>query len=170
MQIVTIDGEQVIYVIVNFPYGWVIDEMLETKFHVTVQEGEFPTEFYFATNIDNGEDRVFDAIEYNIAKMKDAIERAQLLKTKIAELKDIFQNEDISLPELRTLSFKWNKITNTLNEEFDADILVPHGELKTEKDLDPTLEAVKTDDSTSFPVSNEADGEYDKKINKKNKR
>ena len=25
MQIVTLDGKQVIYVIVNFPYGWVID-------------------------------------------------------------------------------------------------------------------------------------------------
>ena len=109
MQIVTIDGEQVIYVIVNFPYGWVIDEMLETKFDVSVQEGEYSTEFYFATSIDNGEDKIFDAIEYNIEKMKDAIERAQLLKTKIAELKEIFQNDNISIGKLRTLKFTWDE-------------------------------------------------------------
>lgn len=109
MQIVTIDNEQIIYVIVNFPFGWVIDENIEAKFEVTVQEGEYQTEFYFATNIDNGENRVFDAIEYNIEKMKDAIERAQLLKTKIAELKDIFQNDNITLSELRTLNFTWDK-------------------------------------------------------------
>lgn len=121
MQIVTIDGEQIIYVIVSFPYGWVIDETIETKFEVTVQEGEYPTEFYFATNIDNGENKVFDAIEFNIEKMKDAIERAQLLKTKIAELKDIFQNENIKLDELRSLNFTWDKQA----EIFDDNILIP---------------------------------------------
>ena len=40
MQIVTIDGKQVIYVIVKFPYGWVIDEESEEKFNVTVSTGE----------------------------------------------------------------------------------------------------------------------------------
>ena len=109
MQIVTMDEEQIIYVVVNFPHGWVIDEMIETKYDVTVNEGEYPTEFYFATNIDNGEERIFDAIEYNIERMKDAIERAQLLRTKIAELKDIFQNDNISIGKLRTLKFTWDE-------------------------------------------------------------
>ena len=122
MQIVTMDGEQIIYVIVNFPQGWVIDEMIETKYNVTVNEGEYPTEFYFATNIDNGEEVIFDAIEYNIERMKDAIERAQLLRTKIAELKDIFQNEDITLPELRSLKFTWDK---KIADGFEGDILIP---------------------------------------------
>lgn len=122
MQIVTMDGEQIIYVVVNFPHGWVIDEMIESKYDVTVNEGEYPTEFYFATNIDNGEERIFDAIEYNIERMKDAIERAQLLRTKIAELKDIFQNEDITLPELRSLKFTWDK---KLADGFEGNILIP---------------------------------------------
>lgn len=125
MQIVTVDGEQIIYVIVNFPYGWVIDESLETKFDVSVQEGEYPTEFYFATNIDNGESKIFDAIEYNIEKMKDAIERAQLLKTKIAELKDIFQNENITLPELRSLRFKWDKTMLIAESNEESVIIIP---------------------------------------------
>jgi hypothetical protein len=157
MQIVTIDGEQVIYVIVNFPYGWVIDEMLETKFDVSVQEGEYPTEFYFATSIDNGENKIFDAIEYNIEKMKDAIERAQLLKTKIAELKDIFQNENITLSELRTLNFTWNKQT----EIFDDNILIPQ-----------STTIANTSEDETFPDSatikeNETKNNMDNKKNKK---
>ena len=109
MQIVTVDGEQVIYVSVLFPHGWVIDEKIEEKFNVTVNEGTYPNEFYFATEIDNGEDKIFDAIEYTIEKMQDAIERAQLLKNKITELREIFQNENISIGKLRTLKFTWDE-------------------------------------------------------------
>lgn len=147
MQIVTVDGEQIIYVIVNFPYGWVVDEMIETKYDVTVTNGEYPGEFYFATNIDNGEERVFDAIEYNIEKMKDAIERAQLLKTKIAELKDIFQNEDIKLNELRTLKFTWDNFEDVIlipqsttiantpeNETFPDNATIKENEIKNNGD------------------------------------
>ena len=109
MQIVTVDGEQVIYVSVLFPHGWVIDEKIEEKFNVTVNEGTYRNEFYFATEIDNGEDKIFDAIEYTIEKMQDAIERAQLLKNKITELREIFQNENISIGKLRTLKFTWDE-------------------------------------------------------------
>ena len=49
MQIVTIDGKQVIYVIVKFPYGWVIDEEIEEKYNATVSAGEYNDEFYFCT-------------------------------------------------------------------------------------------------------------------------
>lgn len=158
MQIVTMDGEQIIYVVVNFPHGWVIDEMIETKYDVTVNEGEYPTEFYFATNIDNGEERIFDAIEYNIERMKDAIERAQLLRTKITELKDIFQNEDITLPELRSLKFTWDK---KIVDTFEDDILIPQSS---------TMDSIPEDET--FPDSvivkdNETKNTGDNKKNKK---
>ena len=173
MQIVTIDGEQVIYVIVNFPYGWVIDEMLETKFDVSVQEGEYPTEFYFATSIDNGENKIFDAIEYNIEKMKDAIERAQLLKTKIAELKDIFQNENITLSELRTLNFTWDKdilLENTIKGEiFILDKNDTTGiAMSNCQDLTTTKEI-----EGQYTTTKEVERQYtseDNKNNKKNKK
>lgn len=147
MQIVTMDGEQIIYVVVNFPQGWVIDEMIETKYDVTVNEGEYPTEFYFATNIDNGEERIFDAIEYNIERMKDAIERAQLLRTKIAELKDIFQNEDITLPELRSLKFTWDK---KLADGFEGNILIPQSASianTSENEIFPDSATIKEDET-----------------------
>ena len=166
MQIVTIDGEQVIYVIVNFPYGWVIDEMLETKFDVSVQEGEYPTEFYFATSIDNGENKIFDAIEYNIEKMKDAIERAQLLKTKIAELKDIFQNENITLSELRTLKFTWDK-TEDISIQ---DIMRDNGHMVIAND---SISISTSSNSQNATTSAEVERQYtseDNKNNKKNKK
>lgn len=166
MQIVTIDGEQVIYVIVNFPYGWVIDEMLETKFDISVQEGEYPTEFYFATSIDNGENKIFDAIEYNIEKMKDAIERAQLLKTKIAELKDIFQNENITLSELRTLKFTWDK-TEDISIQ---DIMRDNGHMVIANDsISISTSSNSQDATTSAEVERQYTSE-DNKNNKKNKK
>lgn len=166
MQIVTVDNEQIIYVIVNFPYGWVIDENIEAKFEVTVQEGEYPTEFYFATNIDNGENRVFDAIEYNIEKMKDAIERAQLLKTKIAELKDIFQNENITLNELRTLNFTWDKTEHISIQ----DIMRDNGNMVIANDNNSISTSSNNQNATT---SAEVERQYtseDNKNNKKNKK
>jgi hypothetical protein len=166
MQIVTIDGEQVIYVIVNFPYGWVIDEMLETKFDVSVQEGEYPTEFYFATSIDNGENKIFDAIEYNIEKMKDAIERAQLLKTKIAELKDIFQNENITLSELRTLKFTWDK-TEDISIQ---DIMRDNGHIVIVNDSVSISTSSNSQNATTYAEVERQYTSEDNKNNKKNKK
>ena len=76
MQIVTVEKEPVIYVVVEFPYGWVIDEELESKFNITISTGEYNGEFYFCSEIKNGEENVFDAIEYNIG----FLERSTLTK------------------------------------------------------------------------------------------
>lgn len=109
MQIVTIDGKQVIYVIVSFPYGWVVNEKINSQFDVTVQQGEYNGEYYFCTEIDNGEEKVFDAIELNIEKMKEAIERAKLLSEKTIQLKKIFEDENVTIDELRNLEISYHK-------------------------------------------------------------
>ena len=101
MQIITVEKEPVIYVVVEFPYGWVIDEELEPKFNITIRKGEHSGEFYFCSEIKNGEETVFDAIEYNIEKMKEAIERAQLLSEKTKALKQLFEDESASILQLR---------------------------------------------------------------------
>jgi len=115
MQIVTTDdGSQVIYVVVKFPYNWIIDDELEKKFGVTVAQGNSAEEYYFCTDIDSGEQILFDAIDYNIDKMKKAIERAQLLSKKTTELKDLFENETVTIEELRTLKFTYDKIQDEI--------------------------------------------------------
>lgn len=129
MQIVTLnDGKQVIYVIVAFPNGWVIDEDIEKKFDVTVQRGEYAGEYFFCGEIDNGEGIVFDAIEYNIEKMKEAIERAQLLSEKTLELRRLFEDESISIEKLRTLKIVYDE---------SSEIIVPK---KIEKENKETKE------------------------------
>lgn len=108
MQITNVDDKQIIYVVVNFPKNWIIDEEIENKFGVVVSQGTNATEYYFCVDIDSGEDVLFDAIEYNIEKMKEAIERAQLLSLKTKELKEMFENESISIDALRTLKFSYD--------------------------------------------------------------
>ena len=76
---------------------------IEKKFDVQIAAGNTPNEYYFFTSIENGEDRIFDAIEYNVERMKEAIERANLLSQKTLELKALFEDESISIEQLRNL-------------------------------------------------------------------
>lgn len=112
MQIVTIEDKQVVYVIVAFPNGWVIDDKITEKFDVAVQRGEYSGEYFFCGEIDKGEELVFDAIEYNIERMKEAIERAQLLSEKTLELRRMFEDESITISQLRTLRLQYDEGVN----------------------------------------------------------
>lgn len=109
MQIVTVDGEQIIYVVVAFPKGWTISDQLEEKYNITIERGHNQNEYYFSADIDTGEEEIFNAIDDNISIMQEIIERAQLLRDKTFELKEIFQNDNISIDKLRTLKFTWDE-------------------------------------------------------------
>lgn len=109
MQITTVDdGSQVIYVEVGFPKGWIVDEEIEKKFGISILNGNDPNEYFFCADIDLGEEVLFDAIEYNISKMKEAIERAKLLSEKTKELTGMFRDETITIEQLRTLRFAFD--------------------------------------------------------------
>lgn len=112
MEIKTVDeSEQIIYVLVEFPQGWMVDYEIENKFDIQILkvDSNNSNSYYFVGDINNGVDVVFDAIEHNIVKMKDAIERAQLLTKKTKELKELFSNENIPLSSLRDLTFSYQK-------------------------------------------------------------
>ena len=121
MEVITVDGEQVVYVLVEFPKDWIVDATLEYEYNVTIGEGRRPNEYFFSATIDIGEDEIFNAIEKNVEKMKAAIERAELLRTKTVELKNMFADENNSLEDLRTLTFSFKKeqpkiVTTSLEE------------------------------------------------------
>ena len=103
MQIVNVDGEQIIYVVVLFPKGWTISDQLEEKYNITIERGQKQGEYYFSTDIETGEEQIFNAIDENISRMKEIIERAQLLRDKTLELKDLFEDETITIEQLRKL-------------------------------------------------------------------
>lgn len=103
-----IEGENgIIYVRVCFPKGWVCSEVTEHNFNVKAVKDEVPGYFYFYTETQCGFESLFDAIDYNIKFNQDAQDKVNLLRIKIEELKNIFEEEDISV--LRTLEFKYKK-------------------------------------------------------------
>ena len=97
----------IIYVRVQFPKGWGCSELTEYNFNVKSVTDEIPGYFYFFANMEIGFDKIFDAIEFNIQFNEEAQAKVSLLREKIEELKDIFENEDIYV--LRTLEFKYKK-------------------------------------------------------------
>lgn len=105
MQVTTVEGTNVIYVIVVFPPKWIIDDEITEKYDVDVMAGKEEGEFYFCAEMMVGFDKVFDAIDHCIGVNKDAMERAQIFQEKIAELKEIFGDETKPIDMLRTLEF-----------------------------------------------------------------
>lgn len=100
----------IIYVRVQFPKGWGCSELTEYNFNVKAVKDEIPGYFYFFSDMERGFDNLFDAIEYNINFNEEAQAKVSLLKQKIEELKEIFENEDIKV--LETLEFKYKKKKN----------------------------------------------------------
>lgn len=101
-------GNSLIYVTVAFPDNWIIADEITTKFGVTVVKGD-NYDYYFACELTKGFETIFDAIEYNIKKMKQAQERAELFRTKVNELQALFGDESIPLEKLKTLTFSYNQ-------------------------------------------------------------
>lgn len=99
----------IIYVLVNFPQGWGCSEVTEHNFNVKTVRDENPGFFYFFADMEIGFDKLFDAIEYNIKFNEDAQAKVALLRNKIEELKNVFEQEDIQT--LETLEFKFKKKT-----------------------------------------------------------
>lgn len=97
----------IIYVTVVFPPKWAVSELLEENFNVKVVPRQDGQGVYFFTDLTNGFDKLFDAIEYTITFNKQAQEKIELLMYKIEELKELFNNEDIST--LKTLKFSYKK-------------------------------------------------------------
>jgi len=101
-------------VAVKFPKKWMILEGLDEKYGIVIDEckntegspyAKEQGSFYFAASLEDGFDVAFNAIDENIAVMKAAEERVELLETKTKELKELFADEENSLEKLKTLEF-----------------------------------------------------------------
>lgn len=108
MQVFQTDNGNIIYVVIQFPNKWIIDDEITNKFGVSVAKGnDYPGQFYFCVEMEKGFDVVFDSIEYTINKMLAAQERALLFKKKTEELQNLFMDESIPLESLRGLEFNF---------------------------------------------------------------
>lgn len=105
MQVKQVDDTSVIYVVVNLPQRWIIDDEIPEKYDVNVINGQDPGEYWFCADISTGFDKVFDAIDHCIGVNKDAMERAKIFQEKINELKEIFGDGTRTVSELKTITF-----------------------------------------------------------------
>ena len=95
-----------IYALINLPKKWSIPSEID-DYNVKSVADNKSTGTYFFTEIVNGVDKVFDAIDHCVGVNKDAMERAQIFQEKIAELKEIFGDGTKTIEELRTLEFNF---------------------------------------------------------------
>jgi len=118
MQVQNVDGTNIIYVVVQFPQRWIIDNDVPNKYGVSVAEGkDYDGQFYFCTEMEKGFDVVFDAIECNVNKMLTAQERAKLFREKTKELQNLFEDESIPIDSLRNLEFTFKRPKKKKNLE-----------------------------------------------------
>lgn len=115
MKVDTEGQDNIIYVIINFPPKWTIYNDLEEKFGIKVKKSENyegSNQYYFFADMETGFDAIFDSIEYNIDKMNEIQERSALLTSKIKSLKELFEDSDVTIQELRTVRIVYDRLNN----------------------------------------------------------
>jgi hypothetical protein len=100
-------AEGIIFVSVVFPNDWQMTTSAAEKLGVKIMNTEDGQGYYFATQIENGFNPVFDAIDKVIEFNEVAGIKKALFLEKIKELQVIFEEE--SLDVLQTIEFKYKK-------------------------------------------------------------
>lgn len=96
--------ESAAYAVVRFPKGWKIPDVNALKANFKIELAPTSTGGYlFASEISNGTEGIFDAIDYVVDFNKKVEERSGLLEAKIKELAALFASE--TLEKLKTLKF-----------------------------------------------------------------
>lgn len=98
---------QNIYVSVNFPSIWVISDLTAQKYNTQAVKADDGLT-YFWSELSNGMDNVFDAIDFNITENINAQKKVELYERKKNELRSIFENDAYTLEDLMTLSISIN--------------------------------------------------------------
>lgn len=96
-----------IYITVRFPENWKVSSKIEEKYNVKAVKTEDETGYYFFSEMSNGFDNVFAAIEESIDINLMAALKQEMFVRKLKELQAIFEEETIET--LKTLEFKYKK-------------------------------------------------------------
>lgn len=108
-------AEGIIFVSVVFPKDWQMNTSSAEKLGVKIMTTEDGNGYYFATQIENGFNPVFDAIDKVIEFNEVAGIKKALFLEKIKELQNIFEEE--SLDVLQTIEFKYKKKRVSLKKD-----------------------------------------------------
>ena len=110
---------------------------IKEKYDVTITSNNGL--IYFFTKIEIDPDILFDAIEYVISYNKIKMEKAALFQEKMAEMRDLFKNENIENLKSLELVLGRGKTTKKNNKKKNA----PENEEKPEV-VEPTEEVNET--------------------------
>lgn len=148
MQVTELQGQKIIYVIVQFPTHWRIGDAAE-KYNVTIRPGkDYPGQIFFFDDFANGLENIFDAIDYVIATSTAIEERNKILQEKINDLSVLFADPSIPLSKLSTLSFSFTKRKSVAKEE------PPQQSKNTNEQVIATTEPLQEIDSDYTTVKN----------------
>ena len=143
------DGVSVL--LVRFPQGWQIPEGLTQHFGVETaarQEG-----IYFVAEIEKGTDVLFDAVDYSAEFNQSIIEKSELLKEKINELKEIFIGTPIE--KLRTLEFVFPPQKKGGKKQSVKQAPVVETKTEAVEEIAEPVEEVNNDDSVEGDADND---------------
>lgn len=90
--------EGAVLLLIKFPVnsGWKLPKIEYTKEKYKTEYAQDQNGIYFATDISNGIDILFDCVEYIIEYNKTIQEKNELFNNKVEELKNIFSKEPLS--------------------------------------------------------------------------
>lgn len=100
-------AEGYIYMLIKLPPNWSISNKIKDEYKVKIVPEENKRGLYFVTEIDNGFDAIFDAINFVIKYNEQLEKRIEMLNKKISELKELFSTLEIE--ELETFEFKYKR-------------------------------------------------------------
>jgi hypothetical protein len=100
-------AEGIIFLTVNFPQDWKINDKILEKHNVKVMPTEDYEGYYFAATLDVGIDSIFNAIDDTITFNEVAGIKKALFLEKVSELQRIFEEEPLDV--LQTIEFKYKK-------------------------------------------------------------
>ena len=143
-------SDNIAYISINFPSKWQIPDtkILEESFDVKVAPDEGGI-LYFFTDVSNGIDNLFDSVEFTITYNKDLETKMQLLKDKVAFLKDLFAKH--TLDELFTLEIKLNtKKTKRNKKTKEVESVTTNV-----KNIEENIKVDAVDNNTLADVNNE---------------
>ena len=127
-------AEGIIFVTVAFPDGWKINTKISEKYDVKVMATEDHVGFYFATELSNGFDNLFNAIHDTITFNEVAGIKKALFIEKVNELQKLFEEEPLDV--LETIEFKFShkkKSTGKRTKKTEMVDVIENNEVKNEE-------------------------------------
>ena len=154
LQFQVLAEEDALYAVARFPENWTIPDKNALKSTYKVEYAPMNNGVCFVTELKNGAECVFDALDYVIKFNKCVEERKELLIAKVNELKDLFAKED--LEKLKRLTFVFEKPKKTKPAKSSVDqIKVETPTDEVEEDVEEKAEQQGTveDDSSLMTLA-----------------